>query len=78
MHRVVHAEFLPLFQSGRGIDFFPSLIVNQLVLRSGDIRNLEFRILDHVVEHSAVSSVREFPVPREFKILVLLVRDDVA
>ena len=78
MHCVVNAKLLPFLKFRRSVNLFPTLVVNELIFRACDVRHLEFRILDNVVKHSAVASVGEFPVPGQFEILVLLVRDDVA
>ena len=78
VHGVVHAQFLPLFEPGRGVRGLPACVVDQLVLRPGDIGNLEIGVLDHVVEHAAVAAVGELPVPVEDEVLILLFGDDVS
>ena len=78
VHGVVHAQFLPLLEPGRGVRGLPACVVDQLVLRPGDIGNLEIGVLDHVVEHAAVAAVGELPVPVEDEVLILLFGDDVS
>ena len=78
VHSVVNAKLLPFFKFRRSVNFLPTIIVNELIFRTGDVRHLEFRILDNVVQHSAVAAVGEFPVPGQLEILVLLVRYNVA
>jgi len=78
VHGVVYAQLLPLFEPGRGVGRLPAFVVDQLVLRPGDVGNLEIGILDHVVEHAAVAAVGELPVPVEDEVLILLFGDDVS
>ena len=78
VHGVVHAQFLPLFEFVGGIDFFPALVVDQLVFGAGYVGYLEIGVFDHVVDHTAVPSVGEFPVPVEDEVFVLFLRNDVA
>jgi len=78
VHGVVHAQFLPLFEFVGGIDLFPALVVDQLVFGACYVGYLEVGVFDDVVDHTAVPSVGEFPVPVEDEVFVLFLRNDVA
>ena len=78
MHRIIDTQFLPLLEFGGGIDLLPALIVDELILGAGHVRDLEGRALHHVVEHAAVAAVGEFPIPGKLEIRKFAVRDDVA
>ena len=78
VHRVVHAQLLPLFELRRSVLRLPTIVVDQLVLGTRDVGNLEIRILDDVVKHAAVTSVGELPVPVYDEVLILLFGDDVS
>ena len=78
VHRVVHAQLLPLFELRRSVLRLPAIVVDQLVLGTRDVGNLEIRILDDVVKHAAVASVGELPVPVYDEVFVLFLGDDIA
>ena len=78
MHRIIDAQFLPLFELGGGVDLLPALVVDELVLGTRHIGDLESGILHHVIDHAAVAAMGQFPVPGQFEIRILLVGDDVA
>ena len=78
VHGVVHAQFLPLFEPGRGVRGLPACVVDQLIFGSGDVGNREIGVLDHMVEHAAVAARGEFPVPVENEVLILFFGDDVS
>ena len=77
VHRVVHAQLLPLFELRRSVLRLPTIVVDQLVLGTRDVGNLEIRILDDVVKHAAVTSVGELPVPVYDEVFVLFLGDDI-
>ena len=78
VHGVIHAQPLPRFEFRRGVLRLPAVVVDQLVLGPRDVGNREIGILDHMVEHAAVTARGEFPVPVEDEVLVLFFGDDVA
>ena len=78
VHRIIDAQFLPLLELSRSVDFLPALVVDELILGTRDIGDLVGRILHHVIDHAAVAAVGEFPVPGQFEIRILLVGDDVS
>ena len=78
MHCIVNADLLPVFQLGGGVLLFPSFYVNQLIFGAGNIGNGKAGVLNYVVQHTAVSTLGELPVPHQFKVGKLLVGNDVA
>ena len=78
VHGVVDAQPLPRFELGGGVGLLPARFVDELVFGPRDVGHLEVGVFDHVVEHSAVAAVGEFPVPVEDEVFVLLAGDDVA
>ena len=57
VHGVVNAKFLPFLEFSGSVDLLPPFVVNELVFRTRNVRNLEFRTLYNVVKHPAVASV---------------------
>ena len=78
VHGVVDAQPLPRFELGGGVGLLPARFVDELVFGPRDVGHLEVGVFDHVVEHSAVAAVGEFPVPVEDEVFVLFLGDDVA
>ena len=78
MHGVVDAEFLPFLEFFGSVDFFPAFVVDELIFGTGHIRNLKEGIFNNVIEHAAVATVAEFPVPVEDEVVELAVGNDVA
>ena len=58
IHGVVHPELLPFLELFREVRF-----VYELVFRARYIRDSEFRPFHHMIEHPAVASLGELPVP---------------
>ena len=76
IHGVINSAALPLLKRV-SIDLLPILIVNELVFRPGYVRNLEGRVLNYMIEHAAVTSAGDFPLPFKIEIGVFLVGNDV-
>ena len=77
MHGIVDTEALPRLEFAGGIHFLPAIVVDKLIFRTGNIRDLEIWVLYHVVNHAGVAAIGEFPLPVEDKVIVLSVGDDV-
>ena len=67
IHGIIHGAALPGLQ-GETVHFLPVVIVNELILRTGDIGNGIFGILHHVIEHTAVTATGDLPVPNQFEV----------
>ena len=63
MHCIVHSELLPFFKLCRSIGLLPSFYVDELIFRTSHIRDRESWALYNMVDHSAVSSFGQLPVP---------------
>ena len=78
MHSIVHTQFLPFFEFLRSIHFLPTLVVNELILRTRHIGNRESGILHYMINHSTITAMSQLPVPCEFEVGKLALCNDVA
>ena len=76
IHGIIHGAALPGLQ-GETVHFFPVIIVNELILRTGDVGNGVLGMLHHVIEHTAVAATGNFPVPDQFEVGEFAVGHDV-
>ena len=78
VHRIVDTQFLPFLELRRRIDLLPALVIDQLILGSGHIRDFESGALHHMVQHAAVAAVGQLPIPNQLEVGILPIRDDIA
>ena len=78
VHRVVHGAALPRLELVAVVHLGEIVVVDELVLRTGDVRDIESRALDDVVHHSAVAALADLPLPLEVEIGIFPVSDYVA
>ncbi len=72
VHGVVGTGFLPIFQR-----IGKSEVINQLIFRSGHIGNGKFRMLYHMVQHTAIATFSNFPIPYQLEIIIRLFGNDI-
>ncbi len=78
VHGVVHGAALPGLEDIAVVHLGKVLIVNELILGTGDIGDSVLRAFHHMVEHAGVAALGNLPFPLEVEVLIDLVRDDVA
>ena len=78
IHGVVHGASLPRLKHIAVVHLSEVIIVNQLIFRTSDIRDLEDGILDDMVHHAAVAALADLPLPLEVEVGVFLFGNDIS
>ena len=78
VHGVVYTAALPRFEDIAVVHLGEVLVVDELVLRAGHIRDIEAFALHDMVHHAAVATLADLPFPFEIEVGVFLVSHYVA